>query len=230
MSDAKRIYASDAERYEDLVSHEDYQGNIERALDQIIKVETLDVVDLGAGTGRLASLLAPRAGSMRAFDLSSHMLQVTRQKFAAMRRRAVLAAADHRRIPLAKGSVDLVISGWSVSYLAVWNPHSWEAELEDWLAETMRVLRPRGMVVLLESLGTGYESPFRLPHLENVYTWLDGVGFSNTWIRTDYRFDSAKQAAELAGFFFGEEMGRKVSKSGSAVLPECTGLWWKRAS
>ena len=54
MSDHQRkIYQSDADRYEALVAREDYQGNIPRALDQIVNVNGLDVFDLGAGTGRL---------------------------------------------------------------------------------------------------------------------------------------------------------------------------------
>jgi membrane-associated protein len=31
----------------------------------------------------------------------------------------------------------------------------------------------------------------------------------------------------LAGFFFGEKMGRKVKEQGWIILPECTGIWWR---
>ena len=90
-----------------------------------------------------------------------------------------------------------------------------------------RVLRPGSFIVLFESLGTGHESPFQLPHLANFYPWLDEVGFQNTWIRTDYKFESLEEAEQLSRFFFGEEMGDTVLKNNWVILPECTGVWWK---
>jgi len=230
MSDQqRRIYQSDAERYEALISREDHQGNIPHALDEIISVAGLDVVDLGAGTGRLTVMLAPQARSISSFDISDHMLDVTRArlKILGLNNRRV-EVADHRSVPLSDDSVDLVVSGWSVSYLAVWNPDSWRAELEKWLGEMERILRPGGHIVLFESLGTGNESPIQLSHLGTFYTWLDEIGFQNKWIRTDYRFESLDEAVELSGFFFGVEMEYKVRERGSLILPECTGVWWKK--
>ena len=50
MSDQQRkIYQTEGDRYEALISREDYQGNILRAIDEIINVDGLDVLDLGAG-------------------------------------------------------------------------------------------------------------------------------------------------------------------------------------
>lgn len=225
----RKIYQSDAERYEALISREDHLGNIPRAVDEIINVEGLDVVDLGAGTGRLTLMLAPRARSISSFDISDHMLEVTRARLKALGlNNWRVEVADHRSVPLADDSVDLVVSGWSVSYLAVWNPDSWRAELEKWLGEIKRILRQSGHIVLFESLGTGNESPIQLPHLESYYPWLDEMGFQNKWIRTDYQFESLDEAIELAGFFFGEEMAEKVRSRGSVTLPECTGVWWKK--
>ncbi|MEO5886872.1 MAG: methyltransferase domain-containing protein [Anaerolineales bacterium] len=230
MSDQQRnIYQSDAERYEALISREDHQQNIPRALDEIINVEGLDVVDLGAGTGRLTVMLAPRAKSISAFDISDHMLDVTRSRLNAMGlNNWQVEVADHRSVPLADDSVDLVVSGWSVAYLAVWNPDSWRVELGKWLEEMKRILRPNSHIVLFESLGTGNESPIHLPHLESYYPWLDEMGFQNKWIRTDYQFETLDEAVELAGSFFGQEMTDQVRARGSIILPECTGVWWKK--
>jgi ubiquinone/menaquinone biosynthesis C-methylase UbiE len=165
---------------------------------------------------------------MLAFDLSRHMLAVLRDKLRGSRTsRLLAAAADHRFLPVRPRCADMVVSGWSVSYLAVWHQESWRQELDSWLAEMQRLLRPGGTVILLESLGTGNEQPVRLAHLENFYRWLDEMGFENTWIRTDYAFSSVDDAAELAGFFFGGELAEKIRSAGSNILPECTGLWWK---
>jgi hypothetical protein len=37
-----------------------------------------------------------------------------------------------------------------------------------------------------------------------------------------------EEAVELAGFFFGEELADQVKEKGKVILPECTGVWWKR--
>jgi ubiquinone/menaquinone biosynthesis C-methylase UbiE len=230
MSDQQRkIYQSDGDRYEALVAREDYQGNILRAIDEIIDVNGLDVLDLGAGTGRLTLLLAPRAGSIRSFDASAEMLRVCRERLVASGlSNWQVDVADHRRLPVPDQSADLAVSGWSVSYLAVWNQENGEAALDQWLAEMQRVLRRAGTILLLESLGTGNETPVRLEHVESTYRWLDAHGFENKWIRTDYRFESVAEAAELAGFFFGEEMAEQIRKNGRVILPECTGVWWRK--
>lgn len=225
----RKIYQSEGDRYEALVSREDYQRNIPRAIDEIINVDGLDVLDLGAGTGRLTLLLAPRVKSIRAFDASAEMLRVCRERLIASGlSNWQVDVADHRQLPVQDHSVDLVVSGWSVSYLAVWNQENGHAELDIWLTEMKRVLRKDGMIILLESLGTGNEAPIRLEHVESTYQWLDNNGFENKWIRTDYRFESVDEAAQLAGFFFGAEMADRIRENGLVILPECTGIWWRR--
>lgn len=228
MSDRQRkIYQTDADRYEALVSQEDYQGNIMKALKEIVDPNGLDVLDLGAGTGRLTLMLVPHVKSIRAFDVSSEMLRVCRKRLVGSElSNWDVDVADHRQLPVDDHSVDLVVSGWSVAYLAVWNPESWRDELEKWLGEMKRVLRQDSFIVLFESLGTGNESPIKLEHLKEYYLWLDEIGFQNKWIRTDYEFASVDEAADLAGFFFGEEMAEKIREKRSAILPECTGVWW----
>jgi len=229
MSDQQRkIYQSDADRYDALVSREDYQGNIRRVLEEIVSPDDLDVLDLGAGTGRLTLILAPRAKSIRAFDSSAEMLRVCRERLIASGlSNWQVDVADHRNLPVEDHSVDVVVSGWSVSYLAVWNPEQANQELDKWLLEMRRVLRKDGMIILFESLGTGNESPMRLEHVETTYQWLDDNGFQNKWIRTDYQFESIEEAEELSRFFFGDELGDKARQNNRVILPECTGMWWK---
>jgi len=230
MSDKQRkIYQSDGDRYEALVAREDYQGNILRAIDEILNVAGLDILDLGAGTGRLTLLLLPHARSIRSFDASAEMLRVCREKLVASGlSNWQVEVADHRQLPVPDHSADLVVSGWSVSYLAVWDQEKGTAELDKWLEEVKRALRGGGSIILFESLGTGNETPVRLEHVESTYQWLDAHGFENKWIRTDYRFESVEEAAELAGFFFGEEMAEQIRKNGNVILPECTGVWWMK--
>ncbi len=225
----RQIYQTDGDRYEALISREDYQGNIPRSIDGIIRVEGLDVLDLGAGTGRLTLLLAPRARSIHAFDASAEMLRVCRERLIASGlSNWQVGVADHRQLPVGDHSADLVVSGWSVSYLAVWSQENGQTELDKWLNEMRRVLRRDGTIILFESLGTGNEEPVRLEHVESTYQWLDANGFASKWIRTDYKFESLDEAQELTRFFFGDELGDKVEYNQWVTLPECTGVWWRR--
>jgi len=225
----RKIYQSEGDRYEALISREDYQGNILRVMEEILDVNGLDILDLGAGTGRLTLLLAPYARSIRSFDASAEMLRVCRERLVVSGiSNWQVEVADHRQLPVPDQSADLAVSGWSVSYLAVWNQETGAAELDKWLTEMERVLRRGGTIILFESLGTGNETPVRLEHVESTYQWLDAHGFENKWIRTDYKFESVEEAAELAGFFFGEEMAEQIHKTGSVILAECTGVWWRK--
>lgn len=227
MTTQEEIYKTEGDKYEALIAREDYQGNILKTLREITTLEDRLILDLGAGTGRLACMLAPHVRHVRAFDVSEEMLRVCKQKFTASGlSNWQVDLADHRKLPIPDQTADLVVSGWSVSYLAVWNPDTWREELENWMAEMKRVLKPGSFIVLYESLGTGNESPIRLEHLKDFYPWLDEKGFQNKWIRTDYKFESLAEAEELSRFFFGDELGNKVVQNNWTVLPECTGVWW----
>jgi ubiquinone/menaquinone biosynthesis C-methylase UbiE len=228
MPTQEEIYKTEGDQYEALIAREDYQGNILKALYEITSVENYVVYDLGAGTGRLACLLAPLVKYIRAFDVSEEMLRVCRKKLGAGGLiNWQVDVADHRQLPVADQSADLVVSGWSVAYLAVWNPETWRTELEKWMSEMKRVLKPNGHIVLFDSLGTGNEAPTQLDHLKNYYPWLAETGFQHKWIRTDYKFESLSEAEYLSRFFFGDELRDKVKENKWQILPECTGVWWR---
>ena len=230
MTDHIEVYQQEANRYQSLISREDFQGNLLPAILDIIPVNNLDVVDLGAGTGRLSCLLAPLVNSLNIFDLSPQMLGVAANLMQESGNKNWQAAAvDHRYIPLQNRSVDLVISGWSLCYLVVWEADKWETELKKGLAEIRRVLRSSGMTIIIETLGTGTEIPDPPDKLKTYFGYLDAMGFQNKWIRTDYRFESQEEAQDLTSFFFGKEMLGKIQSEKNSILPECTGIWWIKA-
>ena len=122
------------------------------------------------------------------------------------------------------------ISGWSVSYVATWNPDDWHEQADAWMHEAQHVLRPGGYTILFKSWEQEMKrlSDYRVSR--DSTGWLAETEFMSRWIRTDYRFDSPEQAEQLAGFFFGEEMKTRIRNGPPITLPECTGVWWKNAS
>lgn len=223
------IYAHHADKYEQLISREDYTGNLLTALRKITPLEELNVVDMGTGTGRLACLLAPFARSVRAFDASAAMLAVATSRLkSGGTPNWQVAVADHRALPTQSHSADLVISGWSICYTVVWE-QDWQTELGKALAEMQRVAKPGGTLVIMETQGTGYETPTPPENVKPYFAHLQANGFASTWIRTDFRFASVEEAHELIRFFFRDDISDWLISREPAILPECTGIWWKKA-
>jgi ubiquinone/menaquinone biosynthesis C-methylase UbiE len=225
MPTEKEVYDSHADQYELLIKREDYQNNIPKEINKIISVGGLDILELGIGTGRLTRYLASDAHSLAGCDASIHMVEHAKLVISdPILKNLVLSVADMRVTPFASHSADMVIAGWSFCYLAVWGGNAWQHEVDKGLAEVKRLLKPGGMMLVLENFGTGFENPNPPPHLLNYFDYLKEKGFSSTWFRTDYRFASFEEALQLSGFFFGEDYARKVREKRWTILPECTGL------
>jgi ubiquinone/menaquinone biosynthesis C-methylase UbiE len=228
MPDHKSVYTDQAQQYERLVSREDYQGNILPALQAIRPLANSTVLELGAGTGRLTRLLAPLVTQIIAFDLSPAMLAVAATRLKAMGQpNWQVTVADHRHLPAAANSADLMIAGWSVCYLVTWYEQTWRQELDRAMAGMAKALRPGGTIIFLETLGTDHTTPAPPLPLQPYYNYLAENGFQSTWIRTDYQFESVTEAEELVRFFFGDEMANEMRQQQQIILPECTGIWWR---
>ncbi|MCM2324091.1 MAG: class I SAM-dependent methyltransferase [Oligoflexia bacterium] len=214
-----------------MISKEDYQGNILPAILRHFPMEGKTVVEFGAGTGRLTRLLAPKADFIHAFDSYPAMLEQARRRLSALRIKNVsLARAENNAIPARDATADLTIAGWTFGHCVSWFPTKWEMEISSAVREMFRLTRKSGAAVILETLGTGHESPIEPTEgLSRYYAYLENeCGFARHWIRTDYRFDSTAQANALTSAFFGKTFPLKCLPDGSAVLPECTGLWHRR--
>jgi malonyl-CoA O-methyltransferase len=119
------------------------------------------VLDLGAGTGRLARELKrryPRA-LLVALDLSAGMLREARRHSRPWRPLARVCA-DAARLPLAAASVDLVFSNLMLQ---------WCAPPDAAFAEVRRVLRPEGFFAF-STFG-----PATLGELRSAWAQADGA-------------------------------------------------------
>lgn len=223
------VYGYISTPYDLLVSKEDYMNNIARTLFEIADFNNKDVVDLGAGTGRLTCMVAPQSNSILAVDFAVDMLKVAANKLTQMKlSNWKTSTSDLRKIPVDDQSIDIVIAGWSICYLGSSNHQDWTENLNQVMNEINRVIRPNGMVIILETLGTGNEEPSPPESLIHYFKALEeDYGFRHKTIRTDYQFDSVEQAEELCRDFFGNEIGDRIKEEQLRKVPECTGIWWR---
>ncbi len=225
MPDYREVYEHHADRYDALVSHEDHEGNLPRALFELVGPGPFDVVETGAGTGRLTRLIAPRARSLHAFDGAAAMIAVAQQSLPQVR----WGVALHDALPVPDASADLALEGWAFGHALGWNPEGWREDLRRWVTELERIVRPGGTLVLFETMGTGVETPFAGGHsLEPFHAFVTAeLGFSHRALRTDYAFETVESAAQALGFFFGERLVTRVRHHQWTQVPECTGLYWR---
>lgn len=222
------IYANKADLYDRMVAREDYEHHLLPALTAIHPLQNAVVVEFGAGTGRLTRLLAPEVQRIHAFDFSHHMLTTAVPTLPATHN-WTLAVGDNHAMPVRPQVADLAIAGWSFGHATGWYPDRWKEDIAGALAEMQRVVRPGGVMVIIETLGTGSETPKPpVQSLADYYHWLETEqGFSGTWIRTDYQFASVTEADELTRFFFGDDLANRIVREQMTILPECTGIWWR---
>lgn len=227
--DHEQIYQTQPQSYDRLVAREDHQGHLARALAELLLSPEAVVVDLGTGTGRLPRLL-PTVRRIVASDRSLAMLRVANSQRTSGLAHVEWVAADNRQIPLPKGFADVVLAGWTLGHSVSWYGDDWPSEIGRALGEMMRVSRRPGLLVIVETLGTGTETPQAPTQgLADYYRWLEEThGFERHWIRTDYLFENPQEAVSLIRFFFGDDLAGRVASQGGALVPECTGLWWRR--
>ncbi|WP_248929716.1 class I SAM-dependent methyltransferase [Paenibacillus hamazuiensis] len=227
--DHSQIYAEEAERYDLLVARE-MREEVFRAMDEIADWRGKVVVELGAGTGSLSVRIGASARSLTLLDASPHMLELAGRRLAeAGIRHARYAEADHLALPLDSASADIVLAGWTLCYAASSDKPEWQARLRRAMGEIRRVLRPGGTAVIIETLGTGNETPQPPSFLQPYYRELERTyGFRHRWVRAGFKFASAEEAERLVRFFFGSELADRVKAERLTAVPGCAGIWWRQ--
>lgn len=223
MSDHRRVYERDATGYEALVSAEDVDKNLPAALSDLVPLHGRRAVEVGAGTGRVTRLLEA-AGSAVVATEPARAMATTARKLVEPTTPICRAEAAH--LPFGDASFDLAIAGWVFAHQREWEPARWRDTVATFVDECQRVIRPGSPIVLIETLGTGTETPAPPSDLIEYYEWLERqLGFERTWIRTDYQFKSVEAAATITGNFFGPGFADEVKANGWDRVPECTGIW-----
>jgi SAM-dependent methyltransferase len=119
-----------------------------KLISRVAGVVSLDVLDVGCGTGFLSLLLAKLGHRVTGIDLAEAMLAMARRKAAAHGLIADFRRADAEAPDLTYGSFDLIVERHVLWTL----PHPASA-LDCW----RRLLRPGGRLVLIEGHWVGLQ-------------------------------------------------------------------------
>ncbi len=161
------------------------------------------VLDIATGTADLAILSAQiPSAKIVGLDLSAGMLEVGRKKIqeANLSDRIDLVLGDSEQLPFEDNSFDAITVAFGIRNFD---------NLERGLAEILRVLRPGGIFVILET-----SNPTRFPFKQGYYLYskfvlpLIGRIFSKDTAAYGYLSESA------AAFPFGERLNNILRKIG----------------
>lgn len=221
------IYERHAPEYDALVTHEDYQGNLARTLHELYDFSGKDVAEFGVGTGRVTVLIADKARSVTCFDRSAHMTAFAQAKLNAYANKISFVTLNNLAIDSVTRQFDCVIEGWSFGHTVLDQAHDLDGIVDKLVHDCRALLRPGGAIIFMETMGTFVSEP--APPIEGLARFYARLtqhhGFAEHIIRTDYRFADVAQAAEIMGFFFGDEMGERVRQARQSIIEEYTGIW-----
>lgn len=216
----QHVYAYDAATYEQLISAEDAHGHARRAVVDAV-AGARHVVDVGAGTGRLTRWLLEAGHVVTAVEPAAGM----RTLGASLLKTAHWCEGEAAALPLADHAVDAAVEGWALGHVVSWEPEQWEQRSRAAIAELVRVVRPGGTIMLLETAGTCVDEATPPPHLLPLYALWTELGFHAVDVATDYVFASLDEAVRVMGAFFGDAMAARVRERGRAQVPEFTRIF-----
>jgi malonyl-CoA O-methyltransferase len=126
-----------------------------------VRIDPKWILDLGCGTGYALDGLQRRYRGARtlALDFAQGMLLKARRRGGWLRRPLCLCA-DAERLPLAEGTVDLILSASTLQ---------WCNDLDRTFAECLRVLRPGGLLMFATY------GPDTLKELRDAWSAVDGA-------------------------------------------------------
>ena len=140
---ADAYFRAHAHEWNDIRSLHVAEEDVELALTALVGSEPVgDLLDIGTGTGRILTLLAPRATRATGIDRSHEMLAYARASLAQTDlRNAQLRHGDMYRLAVPTGSMDLVVLHQVLHFAD--DPTAV-------LREVARVLRPGGRLLLAD--------------------------------------------------------------------------------
>jgi ubiquinone/menaquinone biosynthesis C-methylase UbiE len=161
------------------------------------KIKSLNVLELGAGVGRIAAHIAPLVNTLTLADISSEMIKINRAKFRDPTNVTLFQCNGLDLSGLSNCSFDLVYSIWVFQHVP-------QKIFENYLREIKRTLKPKSTLVfqIFEKLKVADMFPkFWLRNLRhaNFGFWRTPPD-QDTWIARAYSRQELSAILENAGF------------------------------
>lgn len=140
---AEQFFATYAEQWDALRALQAPEADVEAAMTALLAGEPLGrLIDIGTGTGRIATIFAGSADQVLGIDRSAEMLRLARGKLGEEANGKVrFMAGDFYDLPAADGSADTAILHQVLHYAQA---------PEKAITETARVLRPGGRLLVVD--------------------------------------------------------------------------------
>ena len=224
------IYKKYATQYDNLVKAEDYQKNVDRYLIENIEWKDKVVYEAGIGTGRLTKIYIQHIKKLYGFDREAHMLEQCKNNLDEYIEKVFINIGNNVCLPVIEKKADIFIEGWSFGHTIVENNNDIQSTTDKIIKNIRRNTTVDSVKIIIETLGTNVNEPKYINNdLKQFYRLIEEeYGFKKTIVKTDYKFDDYREAAQIMGFFFGEEMERGIIQRKSEIVPEYTGIWIKR--
>ncbi|MEC5165010.1 demethylmenaquinone methyltransferase/2-methoxy-6-polyprenyl-1,4-benzoquinol methylase [Flavobacterium sp. PL11] len=187
-----------------------------KVLKMVSKVNPKNILDIATGTGDLAILMAQtNAEKIIGLDISAGMLEVGKNKIASKKlsNTIEMILGDSENMPFEDNSFDAITVAFGVRNFET---------LEKGLKEILRVLKPNGLFVILET-SVPEKAPFKQGY--NFYSRnilpIIGKLFSKDDVAYGYLSESA------AAFPYGEALNnilRKIGFIDVIALPQTFGV------
>ena len=187
-----------------------------KVVDIVAKQHPNNILDIATGTGDLAiNLVKTNAEKIIGLDISSGMLDVGRQKILkkGLESTIEMILGDSENLPFSDNSFDAITVAFGVRNFE---------NLDKGLSEILRVLKPNGIFVILET-SVPTKTPFKQGY--NIYTKsimpLIGKLFSKDKVAYSYLSESASV------FPYGQALNNILHKIGfinAEALPQTFGV------
>jgi demethylmenaquinone methyltransferase / 2-methoxy-6-polyprenyl-1,4-benzoquinol methylase len=182
----------------------------------VAKKNPSTILDIATGTGDLAILMATTtANKIVGLDLSSGMLEVGKKKIAEknLTQKIEMVLGDSENIPFPDNHFDAITVSFGIRNFET---------LDKGLAEILRVLKPNGIFVILET-SVPVKTPFKQGYAFYTKNILPLIGklFSKDNVAYGYLSESASI------FPYGEELNnilRKIGFIDVTAMPQTFGV------